>query len=146
MIRLSNFETIYPIWGKELWSYRTSPIESTSAMTYLGNYDVRNMTYIPSFFVYEYEGTIQGVNSGHKCNDGSYRSRGLYVYPEYRKKGIGKKLLEASIDQAKKEECTFIWSYPRQSSWKVYESAGFILSSKWETSETGVNAYCMRKI
>jgi GNAT superfamily N-acetyltransferase len=85
---------------------------------------------------------IAGVNSGHKCMDGSYRSRGLFVYPKFRNLGIGYKLLLETINQGKKESAKFVWSYPRNTSWKTYEKAGFILTSDWEYSETGINAFC----
>ena len=146
MITQIDFDTIYPVWGNFLWSKRTSKIETNSAMVYLGGIDINNMYYTPSFFAYIHNGIIYGVNSGHKCSNESYRSRGLYVFPEHRNQGIGSKLLSATIDQAKKENSKFIWSYPKQASWKTYEKVGFNLSSIWEKSEMDINAYCMRSL
>lgn len=142
MISIITFQEIYEIWRSELWPNRVSEITSTSAMNYLGGYDISNMTYDPTFISYILEGEIVGVNSGHHCADGSYRSRGLFVFPNYRGKKIGQILLNATISQAKKESASFIWSYPRNTSWKTYESAGFVLTSIWENSELGYNAYC----
>lgn len=143
MISVFTFEEIYHIWKSELWPNRLSDITGTSAMNYLGGYDVSNMSFKPTFICYKSEQCqILGVNSGHLCIDGSYRSRGLFVFPDYRGRKIGQQLLKATIDQARKESANFVWSYPKQTSWKTYESAGFSLSSPWEISELGFNAYC----
>jgi hypothetical protein len=48
-------------------------------------------------------------------------------------------------EQAKKENCDFIWGFPRKTSWDlgIYKKAGFELCSKWIPSETSANnAYC----
>jgi GNAT superfamily N-acetyltransferase len=142
MIKEVGFSDIVEIWTKKLWPERVSSIETHSAMLISGEYELKNFNYPPTFFVYMVNDVIAGCNSGHKCCDGTYRSRGLFVFPEYRKKGIGKELLLATIDQGKKETCTLIWSYPRFESWPTYNSAGFNLISSWSTSETGTNAYC----
>lgn len=145
-IKLIDYTNILSIWKKYLWPNRESYIESTSAMVYLNGYDLNNMSFKPSFFGYYINDNLVGVNSGHKCYDMSYRSRGLYVFPEFRKQGIGTKLLLETIDQGKKENCEFVWSYPKQTSWKTYQAAGFVLSSPWELSELGHNAYCIKQL
>ena len=142
MIQHISFEEILPIWRDYLWPNRVSAIENTSAMTFLGGYDLKNMVSSPTFFAYLIEGKIAGVNSGHKCADNSYRSRGLWVFPEYRGNHIGRKLLQATIVQGIKEGVNYVWSYPKFSSWKTYQSSGFLLSSDWEQSELDINAYC----
>jgi GNAT superfamily N-acetyltransferase len=142
MITEIDFETIYPIWKNLLWPERISKIESNSAMKYLGDYDLKNLYTRPTFFAYYIDDIIIGVNSGHMCHDNSYRSRGLYVDPIYRKRGIGTKLLLASILQAEKENAKFVWSYPKYTAYKTYLGAGFSVTSDWEKSELGQNAYC----
>lgn len=145
MIHHINFETIYPIWANRLWPNRVSAITGTSAMTYLGGYDNKNMEETPNYIAYFLDNQIVGVNSGHKCMDDGYRSRGLFVFPEYRGRGIGVKLLCATIELGKKFGCNYVWSYPKQSSWQPYSKSGFILASDWETSENDINAYCIYK-
>lgn len=146
MIKNISWEEILNIWTNNLWPNRISAIEPTSAMVYLSEYDINNMLSVPTFFGYVINETIVGVNSGHRCNDGSYRSRGLWVDPMYRKQGIGIKLLQATIDQGFKENTKFIWSYPRKTSWNTYAQAGFQLTSNWMASETSdSNAYCIKK-
>lgn len=147
MISKITFNEIVPIWRLYLWPERHSKIEPNSAMNFLHGFSMENMSTHPSFFAYILEDIVVGVNSGHLCaHDNSYRSRGLYVFPTHRGKGIGKELLLASIDQGKKENAKYVWSYPKQTSWKTYETAGFILSSKWEQSELGLNAYCKHSL
>lgn len=144
-----DFDQILPIWEKYLWPKRISKIEKNSAML-LSNtsekiYDMSNMNFTPTFFAYCVNGNdIAGVNSGHYCGDGSYRSRGLYVFKKYREMGIGTELLLATIAQAKNEGAIGIWSYPRESSWKTYAKAGFKLYSDFiDDSEGNKNAYCL---
>lgn len=146
MIKFINFDTILPIWQSYLWPDRNSKITESSAMVYLGGYDINNMSCTPTFIGYIQDSKIIGVNSGHSCSDGSFRSRGLYVYPEYRGQGIGIKLLEGVIKIAREKKAKFIWSYPKKSSWSTYEKAGFALSSNWENSELGLNAYCVKDL
>ena len=144
MIKEITFDEILPVWRDYLWPDRTSEITATSAMTYLGGYDLVNMQSESTFFAYMIDNEIAGVNSGHLTMDNSYRSRGLFVFDTYRRKGIGTLLLKATIDQAKLEGAALCWSYPRKSSWKSYLNAGFELASDWGTSETSdANAYCV---
>ncbi len=143
MIKIISFDEILPIWKNHLWPDRQSNIDPNSAMCFLGEYDLVNTTTTPTFFSYVVHGEIAGVNSGHMCKDNHYRSRGLYVFPNFRGKGIGTILLRATIAQAMVEGAVLCWSYPRKSSWKSYFAAGFELASEWEGSETSdANAYC----
>ena len=143
MVESISWEEIYVIWRNQLWPNRSSDITPTSAMIYLGGYDLENLNYTPTFFGYKIDKTIVGVNSGHMCMNGLYRSRGLYVFENFRGRGIGKLLLKATISQAIKEHSKLCWSVPRNTSWTTYEGAGFKLSSSWFKTEThDSNAYC----
>lgn len=146
MIVCLDYNDIYQIWRQHLWPNRKSEITQSSAMMFLSGYNSDNMTYKPTFFGYIEDERLLGVNSGHKCIDNSYRSRGLFVFPEARNRGIGSKLLIATIEQGLKESAKFVWSYPKQTSWKAYEKAGFSLSSPWEISELGFNAHCIKHL
>lgn len=145
MIIKTTFSTILEIWQNYLWADRKSKIESHSAMLLDKTYDLKNFNYIPSYFVYIVDNKIVGCNSGHKCCDDTYRSRGLYVFPEYRGRGFGTELLKETIKQAKIERATSVWSYPKLESWNTYKKANFKLISDWKESEMGTNAYCLLK-
>lgn len=144
MIELIAWQDILPIWKNELWPTRVSPIEPTSAMCYLNDYDMNNMLTEPSFFGYIIDNKIIGVNSGHSCpRSNSYRSRGLWVHPKHRGQGIGQQLLKAVVAKGFDEGRTMIWSYPRKTSWGTYSSVGFSLDTEWTKSETSEqNAFC----
>lgn len=147
MITIINWAEIKKIWEEKLWINRRSMIESTSAMIYLGGIDVNSMRAKPTFFGYKLNNEIVGVNSGHLCNDNTYRSRGLWVNQSHRKNGIGLALLNATTEKAREEHAKLIWSYPRFESWSTYSAAGFFLRSDWEISETSEkNAYCSMEI
>ncbi len=139
-----NFDVILPIWRDKLWPARISPIETHSAMLHLyREYDMGNFLLPSWYYGYMVDNNLIGVNSGHMCTDGSARSRGLWVCPKHRKKGYGKQLLAATIADAKIQNANSVWSYSRKTSWPTYESAGFVLTSDWEQSETSeANAYC----
>ena len=142
MITTITFDEIYPIWRNHLWPDRLSDITSNSAMCFLEGYDLVNMETTPTFFAAMINEEIAGVNSGHMCKDLQYRSRGLFVFEKFRGNNIGKDLLLATIDQARKEGADMCWSYPRDTSWKTYERAGFSLVSEFTPDEMGNNAFC----
>jgi len=144
MIKEIDFDTILPIWTNNLWPNRISAIETHSAMIYMsGKYDIDNFLFPVVYFGYYDNEHLVGVNSVHICSDNLARSRGLWVEPISRKKGVGKSLLERSINFAREYEVFGIWSFPRKSSWKTYNSVGFVLTSEWLCSETSdANAYC----
>ena len=147
MIKFLSWEEILPIWKTQLWPSRISAIEPNSAMSYKSGYDMYNMNTTSSFFGYYVNDELVGVNSGHSCLDNMYRSRGLWVDPEHRGKGIGRQLLIETINQAKHEGSDMIWSFPKRTSWKTYNSVGFELTSDWQKSETSdENAYCILKL
>ena len=145
MITELNWEEIKYIWTEYLWPARSSSIDPVSAMCFLNGYDSINMQSIPTFHGFIIDNRIVGVNSGHSCpNQNNYRSRGLWVDPNYRHRGIAQKLLTATIEQGQREGYDQIWSYPRRTSWPTYQAVGFVLASAWEISETSeANAYCV---
>jgi GNAT superfamily N-acetyltransferase len=145
-LSIITFDQIYPIWQKSLWPERQSAIESHSAMNLGGGYNMYNMSTEVTFFAFLDNAKIVAVNSGHPVTENMYRSRGLFVSPEYRGRGLGKELLLATIAQGKKHESKIIWSYPKKSSWNTYRSVGFNLYSDWEQSELDINAYCTLSI
>jgi GNAT superfamily N-acetyltransferase len=57
--------------------------------------------------------------------DRLYRSRGLFVFPEYRGFGIGQKLLMKTIAQAIHEKAIVCWSYPKKTAERSYNSQNF---------------------
>ena len=70
------------------------------------------------------------------------RSRGLWVHPEFRNLGISKILLNAVIDTAYTE---YVWSVPKESALKAYESVGFVRKSEFFDTENGNNCIVILK-
>jgi len=146
MIVEITWEQIHDIWRNKLWPDRVSPIQKNSAMCFLQGHNMYNSSTLSSFFGYNINDIIVGVNSGHGTDNG-YRSRGLWVNPEYRGLGIGQQLLLATIKQAVNENYNMIWSVPRYTSWNTYKNFGFELASDWFKTETSdQNAFCIHRL
>ena len=136
-----NFEKIESIWQTKLWPNRTSAIETHSAMTwpFEGNPDPINMdifNYPATFWGAYLDNKLVGVNSGHKTTDKQYRSRGIWVDPEYRKRGVAQMLFLMTAHQAKVEGCEMIWSIPRKTALPAYTKFGFQTVGDYIVTET----------
>jgi GNAT superfamily N-acetyltransferase len=106
-------------------------------MQYISGYNIKIYDmYKAYFFAYLVDDNIVGVNSAHRSSEKEFRSRGLYVFEKYRNKGIGKKLLEYSIDLGKSEGCTSCWSVPKKTALSTYLAAGFVQTSTFFKTDT----------
>ncbi len=148
-----TFEQILPIWQNKLWPNRVSKIETHSAMTW--PYTHPNQPYSMDVFIYPAtffgifnQDKLVAVNSGHLTTQQEYRSRGLWVDPDYRGMGLAQIILLATIDQAKKEGAKMIWSIPRLTALTAYERVGFktVGDRVDEGVEFGPNIYCTYSI
>jgi len=139
-----TFEQIQSIWKENLWPSReTNEIKTHSSMKFMQGYDMKIYESIATYFSIVNNGKIVAVNSGFQTAKYEYRSRGLFVFPEYRKRGIGKQILLATIEQAVKERSRLIWSFPRTNSLQTYQSVGFVQCSEiiYEDVISGPNCY-----
>ena len=144
----ATWEECFHVWQDKLWPGRKSKIEPTSAMRYLGGYDMQNQQFVPAFFSIRTGDNIVALNSVVMCADGSARSRGLWVDPAFRGKGYARIVLENSILQAKDWNASHLWTVPRKSAWPSYESVGFVQMSDWfdEGVEFGPNCYASKML
>lgn len=148
-VRRISFEACKRIWQEKLWPGRKSEIKHMSSMQYLGEYDMSiYINYKPSFWGIYDGAKIIGVNSGHRTKDELYRSRGIWVDPDYRGKGLATMLFTALEEQARSERCTQMWSAPRKGSEYAYYSYGFKSTSDWfdEGMEFGPNCYVLAEL
>lgn len=147
-ISIITWEIIKPIWSDHLWPGRKSPIEQTSSIKFMGGYDLSIKSNTPMFFGAFVKDECIGVNSGFATSKTHYRSRGLYVFPKHRGKGVGQLLLTRTIEEAKNENKNLIWSMPRKSSLGVYESVGYVAVSDFfnQDVEFGPNCYVVKYI
>jgi GNAT superfamily N-acetyltransferase len=101
-----------------------------------------NIFNYPATFFAAYDNErIIGVNSGHKTADKLYRSRGLWVDPNYRKQGVAQLLFESTETQARLEGCDAVWSIPRKTALSAYQRFGFETVGDFfgtETSEANI--------
>lgn len=147
-----TFEQILPIWQQKLWADRDSPIETHSAMTwpFEGNpndIDMSIFDYPASFFGTFVNDILVGVNSGHRTTDNQYRSRGIWVDPEYRGYGFSKMLFALTQSQAFNEGCEMIWSIPRKTALPAYTKFGFETVGDYIKTETAdANIYVKKYI
>ena len=160
-IRKIKWEAVRAVWEENLTNMS---LEETSAMSCfkkrkqdpetmrldeVAHYDLENQKFIPTFWGAFHNDNLVGVNSGHMTLDRLYRSRGLFVFPEYRGQRTAQKLLLKTISQAYFEKAIACWSYPKRESWAPYNSTGFTHRGdtyyfRWETSLAGENSRCIR--
>lgn len=143
-----DFDTILPIWNIHLWPNRKTEIKPLSSIRYMGGYDMSIYNYTPTFLAAFIDDKIVGVNSGFKTSQNHYRSRGIFVFPEYRSLGVAQHLFLAIEDQAKQEGCNLLWSIPRKTAVISYLKFGFKITSPWfdENMEFGPNCYVCKSI
>jgi GNAT superfamily N-acetyltransferase len=147
LTRKISFETILPIWQNELWPNRQSAIEPMSAMTwpFEGSPDPIDMSifdYTPTFWGVYVDDKLVGVNSGHRTANVQYRSRGIWVDPDYRGRGIAQRLFSMTQHQALVEGCLLVWSIPRKTALSSYTKFGFeTVGGYIETETADANIY-----
>lgn len=146
-IKKITFNEIFNVWRFKLWPERSSPIKTHSSMTLNGSIDMNVYNNTATYFgIFDKENLI-AANSGHKSSLDEYRSRGLWVDINYRKKGLGKMLLQATIDQARLENCSLIWSIPRKQALSVYLGVGFRKAGDFFSTETAsLNCYVIMQL
>lgn len=124
-----TFPDIETIWLEHLWPHRTSPSESHSAMTwpYTSDkaYDMSIFDYPAIYWGCYDSDRLVGVNSGHATSKTEYRSRGLWVDPEYRSLGMATALLTKTVEYACALGYEMVWSLPRVSALATYHTVGF---------------------
>jgi GNAT superfamily N-acetyltransferase len=145
-IKQINYDDIFLVWSNFLWPNRTN-IKHMSSMLFMSGYDIDIYTnYQPVFLGLFDNNTLVAVNSCHQTSETDYRSRGLWVDPQYRGKGLGKKILCEVDFYAAKAGCIRVWSLPRYESRHVYESAGYVIAGTWHQTDTSINAYAVKDL
>ena len=134
----SNFATVLTIWKNYLWPERIEPIEKTSALLFRSGIDLKYKSSETVFFKIEVNKKIIGVCSGQQTGDTKdFRSRGLWVSENFRRKGVATKLFSCVEEEAKKRGCSRLWTLARHSSKKFYDSMGMKVCEKTYKFEYG---------
>lgn len=168
-----RFEDVLPIWQEKLWPGRISKIESNSAMKWLGGIDLELMQAPASFWRIrplektpgEAETATIAVLSGHfgglipapqvgKSDSAkllrSFRTRGLFVAPEFRGLGAASVIMNAACTEATRSGCEVAWTFPRKIAMPAYEKMGFKMVGNWigendpGAGEFGPNCFAQR--
>lgn len=93
--------------------YDTDQIEGSF---HVGAYDGNRLISIASFN----EDKLEGLNSSYQ-----YRLRAMATHPDYRKKGIGKKIVEFAMRILMEKGSDVLWCKGRTSVQGYYEKIGF---------------------
>lgn len=139
-----TWEQVKPIWDTELWPGRDS--EPVTSMKYLGGYDMGLKLATPLFVGIVAGAHIIAVNSFVSTREFEWRSRGLWVDPNFRGQGHAKRLLEHMLMCAELRNASMVWTMPRREALPVYQSAGFIRTSGWIQQEWGENCYAIASL
>jgi len=120
-----GFNEVLPVWSEYLWP-NSRNLRPMSSLCFLGEYDneIYNK-YTARFSVAELDGRIIGVNSCHQTSKLHYRSRGIYVFDEYRRQGVAQLLFNFVKQSAIEAGCGLIWSLPRLDALSAYKTFGF---------------------
>lgn len=103
--------------------------------------------YPASFWAVFDDERIVGVNSGHRTSEVEYRSRGIWVDPDYRGQGIATMLFNLLKNQAVTERCEMIWSIPRKTALPAYTRSGFMTVGDFlETETSDANIYAIMRL
>jgi GNAT superfamily N-acetyltransferase len=147
-IRELNFEQVLPVWRDHLWPQRDSEIKPVSSVT--PNFDIDMKIYEFSdtvrFWGLFYGETIVAANSCFKSKQDECRSRGLWVHEDWRRRRLSQVLLQLVYQYAIENECTRVWSLPRQSALPAYECFGFQKVSPWTNRGMAYGPNCLAEL
>jgi GNAT superfamily N-acetyltransferase len=147
MIEEITFDEIKPFW-KILWP--DLKLEERSGRLLLFGWNesiVKNDNIKVTYFGAKINNKIVGVNSGFSPEPFQFRSRGLFVLPEYRKQGISQELLKATEDKAREDESIItLWSMPRKPALHAYIKFGFKVLSDFKKEIFDENCFVMKGV
>lgn len=136
-LRELSFGQIASVWQEKLWPDRRSPIEDKSYLSFDLQVDMTIQNYKPRFWGLYWGDHLVGVNSGHSTSPTHFRSRGLWVDPNYRRRGLAQNLLSAAAECAHLMGHPVVWSLARSESVPVYQKYGFSIERKVDGFEYG---------
>jgi GNAT superfamily N-acetyltransferase len=139
-----NWKQVKPIWDTELWPGRDS--EPVTSMKYLGGYDL-SLKHAEPFFIGVVSGDrIVSVNSYVSTKRDTWRSRGLWVDPAFRRMGHARTMLEFMLGHIRTLGGVRVWTMPRVEALVAYQSVGFIRTTDWSEHDWGNNCYAMMNL
>lgn len=140
-----DYKTILPFW-KILWPHMVR-IPASSSIDIDGIFNVDLKKYKPMFLGCDIDGKLVGVNSVVQTSKNHCRSRGLFVLPSERNKGVGSFLLDRTGWIVRNNGLKVLWSMPRQSSTDFYLKNGFEqISGFFKFFEFGPHCFVIKNV
>jgi N-acetylglutamate synthase-like GNAT family acetyltransferase len=148
---------IFPIWQNLLWPERPHFDKYTTMINNKDiDMDIRRKAqanfalYNGVFFGVKTTdtGKVVACNSGHQCSNTLFRSRGLYVYPEFTGRGMAHSLLAYTAKFAQDNGFEKIWSLPTEKALPIYNQVGYETMSPvedWESYKKADGEMVMRR-
>ena len=91
--------------------------------------------------------TFYPENNKFFPNEKSYRLRGMATDTEYRKRGIGKKILLQAFEEIKKKKGTLLWCNARLSAVEFYKKLGLqTIGKEFDISDIGPHYLMYKKM
>ena len=137
MIRNSSFSECLPKLNI-LWPKRNiAPIDNHAGLIEFSGDEIYKTA--PKYYVYELNNSIVGTTHAYWIGIDKLRLRGTWVDPSFRKRGIGRQLINQIITDF--SDATEIITFPREGTEKFYQSLGFeILSNAVSTLNSKNNS------
>ena len=136
-----SFDEIQIIWEEYLWPDKKNGVAKANEWTWKWHKpelekDKQMAKEVEPIFVCIKSGLeIVAVNScylsGKEGLFNYWRSRGLWVHPDFRGHKYSSVLLIWCLEYAKKQGGTYMWTVPRKSAFPAYKSVGFVKYSSW---------------
>jgi GNAT superfamily N-acetyltransferase len=147
VVKRITWDQIRIIWEKFLWPGRND-ILPISCMNFVGGTDVAiKENFCPAHHGIYINNILAGVVSGHKTSNYEYRCRGIYIHKNFRNNKYSAYLFESVEQDAIKNDCAIIWSYPRLSALNAYKKFGFNVAGDIEnTGFSGPNIRVYKKL
>ena len=136
-----NFKEIKEVWEKELWPNKKNGVAKANEWTWhwlqkeLGKDKQMAKDAEPTFVGIRSNKELVAVNSCYHSNSKGifnyWRSRGLWVHPNFRGQKYSSTILTWCLEHAKLKGGHWMWTVPRQSAMPAYKSVGFTQESDW---------------
>ena len=136
-----SFEEIKAVWERALWPNKKNGVAKANEWTWkwhtknLGKDKKMAKEVDPTFICLRSGKEIVAVNSCYESNvEGLFkywRSRGLWVHPDFRGKEYSCVILTWCLEYARKHGGIYMWTVPRKSALRAYQKVGFVQCSEW---------------
>jgi ribosomal protein S18 acetylase RimI-like enzyme len=138
-----RFADVLPAWRKWLWpngpafnkrGEAKTKISPVSVYTLNGGKDFSiRAKATPRFFATIVEDVVIATSSGFFSEENVFRMRGIWVHPDFRRKGLARIHIENLCALGDSLGAVKIWGITRQASFEFYRRVGFHQASPWYT-------------